>query len=131
MEPFIGEITLCGYNFAPWGWAFCNGQLLPISQHQALFAVIGRTYGGDGFSTFALPDLRDRIVMGVDPDDPDYALGATGGVSTITPPSVVAAAGKDTAEDVAVWKPNAIDNQPQYQKLHFIIALTGIFPSRD
>jgi microcystin-dependent protein len=61
MEPFIAQIMLFGGNFAPRGWAFCDGQLLPISNHQALFSLIGTTYGGDGRTTFALPDLRGRV----------------------------------------------------------------------
>jgi microcystin-dependent protein len=61
MQPFIGEIRMFGGNFAPQGWAFCNGQLLPISENTALFALIGTTYGGDGQSTFALPNLQGRI----------------------------------------------------------------------
>jgi microcystin-dependent protein len=60
-EPFIGQIQLVGFNFAPRGWAFCNGQLLPISQNTALFSLLGTTYGGDGETTFALPDLRGRV----------------------------------------------------------------------
>lgn len=60
-QPFIGEIRMFGGNFAPNGWAFCNGQLLAISQNDALFALIGTTYGGDGQTTFALPDLRSRV----------------------------------------------------------------------
>lgn len=62
--PLLGEIALFGYNFAPRGWAFCEGQLLPISQYSALFSVLGTTYGGDGRTTFALPDLRGRVVIG-------------------------------------------------------------------
>ncbi|MBD2326557.1 tail fiber protein [Alkalinema sp. FACHB-956] len=62
-EPLIGEIRLFGGNFAPQGWAFCHGQLLEITQHRPLFAVIGATYGGDGQTTFALPDLRSRVVV--------------------------------------------------------------------
>ncbi len=58
MDPFIGEIRAFGFNFAPRGWAQCDGQLMPISQNQALFALIGTTYGGDGRTTFALPNLR-------------------------------------------------------------------------
>ena len=61
MDPFIGEIRLVPFNFAPRGWAICAGQLLPINQNQALFALLGTTYGGDGRTTFALPDLRGRI----------------------------------------------------------------------
>lgn len=59
-EPFIGEIKIVSFNFPPRGWAFCNGQLLPINQNQALFSILGTTYGGDGRTTFALPDLRGR-----------------------------------------------------------------------
>lgn len=59
-EPFLGEIRLCSFNFAPKGWALCNGQLLPINQNQALFSILGTTYGGDGRVNFALPDLRGR-----------------------------------------------------------------------
>ena len=62
-QPFIGEIRLVGFNFAPSGWGLCDGSLLPISQYEALFNLIGTTYGGDGQSTFALPDLRSRVPM--------------------------------------------------------------------
>lgn len=62
-DPFIGEIKMFAGNFAPQGYAFCDGQLLPINQHQALFSLLGTTYGGDGRTTFALPDLRGRIPM--------------------------------------------------------------------
>ncbi|SHM88246.1 Microcystin-dependent protein [Duganella sacchari] len=60
-DPFLGEIRIFAFNFAPKNWAFCNGRLLPINQNQALFALLGTTYGGDGRTTFALPDLRDRV----------------------------------------------------------------------
>ncbi len=60
-QPYIGEIRLAGFNFAPQGWAFCNGQLLPISEFDALFALLGTIYGGDGVNTFALPDLQGRV----------------------------------------------------------------------
>ena len=62
-EPFIGEIRCFGFNFAPVGWAFCDGQLLPIAENTALFSILGTTYGGNGQTTFALPDLRDRAPM--------------------------------------------------------------------
>ena len=61
MEPFIGQIQAFGFNFAPRGWALCDGQLLPINQYQALFSLLGTTYGGDGRTTFGLPDLRGRV----------------------------------------------------------------------
>lgn len=62
-EPFLGQISLFSFNFPPKGWAQCNGQLLPINQNQALFSLLGTTYGGDGRSTFALPDLRSRVPL--------------------------------------------------------------------
>lgn len=64
-EAFIGEIRCVAFNFAPRGWALCNGQILPINQNQALFSLLGTTYGGDGRVTFALPDLRGRVPIGV------------------------------------------------------------------
>src|SRR5882757_6729611 len=63
MEPFVGQILMVGFNFAPTGWALCNGQLLSIAQNQALFALLGTYYGGDGRTNFALPDLQGRIPM--------------------------------------------------------------------
>ncbi len=63
-EPFVGEIRSFGFNFAPTGWAQCNGQLLPIAQNTALFSILGTTYGGDGKSTFALPNLSGSLAMG-------------------------------------------------------------------
>jgi microcystin-dependent protein len=85
MEPFIGEIRLVPFNFAPKGWAICAGQLLPINQNQALFALLGTTYGGDGRTTFALPDLRGRVPVGAGQAaaGSDYPLGATGGEETV------------------------------------------------
>ncbi len=80
-DPFLGEIALVPYTFAPQGWAFCNGQILPISQNTALFSLLGTTYGGDGISTFALPDLRGRVPIssGQGPGLSDYTVGQTGG----------------------------------------------------
>ncbi len=65
MEPFIGQIQIFGFNFAPRGWALCDGQLLPISQYSALFSLLGTAFGGDGRTTFALPDLRGRVPVHV------------------------------------------------------------------
>lgn len=65
MEPFLGQVQLFGFNFAPRGWAKCDGQLLAISQYQALFSLLGTMYGGDGRTTFALPDFRGRVPVGV------------------------------------------------------------------
>jgi microcystin-dependent protein len=86
-EPYIGEIRMFGGNFAPSGWAFCNGQQLSISENDALFALLGTTFGGDGQTTFALPDLRGRIPVhaGTNPaTGTAYTLGAAGGVETVT-----------------------------------------------
>lgn len=85
-EPFIAEIRIFAGNFAPRGWAFCNGQLLPISQNTALFSLIGTTYGGDGRSTTALPNLQGRAPMhpGRGPGLTDRRLGERGGVETVT-----------------------------------------------
>ncbi|MGJ8743485.1 phage tail protein [Polaribacter sp.] len=86
MEPFIGQIIMFGGNFAPRSWAFCDGQLLAISQNTALFSILGTTYGGDGRTTFALPDLRGRAAIseGTGPGLPTYRLGQRGGQSTHT-----------------------------------------------
>ncbi|MFT5780266.1 MAG: microcystin-dependent protein [Crocinitomicaceae bacterium] len=65
MEPFLGQIQAFGFNFAPRGWALCQGQILPIAQYNALFSLLGTTFGGDGRSTFGLPDLRSRSIVGV------------------------------------------------------------------
>lgn len=62
-EPFLAEIRMVGFNFPPRGWAFCDGQILPINQNQSLYSLLGTTYGGDGRTTFALPDLRGRVPM--------------------------------------------------------------------
>jgi microcystin-dependent protein len=85
-QPFIGEIVLCGFNFAPIGWARCEAQLMPISGNEALFSLIGTTYGGDGAVTFALPDLRGRVVLhqGQGPGQPNYAIGQAGGQTQTT-----------------------------------------------
>ncbi|MEZ4523294.1 MAG: tail fiber protein [Thermomicrobiales bacterium] len=85
-EPFVAEIRIFAGNFAPRGWAFCDGQLLPISQNTALFSLIGTTYGGDGRSTTALPNLQGRAPMhpGRGPGLTDRRLGQQGGVETVT-----------------------------------------------
>ncbi len=85
-EPYIGEISMFGGNFAPRGWALTDGQLLPISQYTALFSILGTTYGGDGRTTFALPDLRGRVPMhaGSGPGLTPRRLGEKGGVEQVT-----------------------------------------------
>src|SRR6202007_190635 len=80
-QPYVGEIRMFAGNFAPAGWMFCEGQLLPISEYETLFNLIGTTYGGDGQSTFALPDLRGRIPLHF---GNGFTLAETGGVETVT-----------------------------------------------
>ena len=86
MEPFIGQITMFGFNFAPRGWAFCDGQLLPIAQNTALFSLLGTTFGGDGRTTFGLPDLRGRTAIhpGTGPGLSPRRLGERGGQERVT-----------------------------------------------
>ena len=114
-DPFLAEIRMFAGNFAPKGWARCDGQLLPINQHHALFALLGTTYGGNGTTTFALPDLRGRVPMhmGTGPGLGPHPQGEMSGGETVSPasgePSV-----RTTARTV----------------LNFIIALEGVFPSR-
>ena len=85
-DPFVAEIRIFAFNFAPKGWAFCNGQLLPISQNTALFSLLGTTYGGDGKSTFALPDMQGNAPMhpGQGPGLSLHDLGETGGSEFVT-----------------------------------------------
>ncbi|MGD0681343.1 MAG: tail fiber protein [Terracidiphilus sp.] len=86
MDPFLGEIRMVGFNFAPTGWALCNGQTLPISQYTALFSLLGTTYGGNGTTTFNLPDLQGRVPIhqgngsGLSP----YVIGQKGGAENVT-----------------------------------------------
>lgn len=181
-EPFIAQIMMFGGNFAPRGWALCNGQILPIAQNTALFSLLGTTYGGNGQTTFALPDLRSRVPLhpGQGPGLSPYSLGQSGGTETVTllqtqmpahqhpfavptssatanSPSpannllttgVVTVAGNDI--DVVGYRSGvqadgamqpgvtgiAGGSQPHeniqpYLCVNFIIALEGIFPSRN
>ena len=80
-EPFIAEIRIVGFNFAPRGWAFCDGQILPINQNQSLYSLLGTTYGGDGRTSFALPDLRSRTPVH---RGNGHQLGQKGGAETVT-----------------------------------------------
>jgi len=86
MNSFVGAIWSFGFNFAPYGWAQCNGQLLPIAEYQALYSLIGTTYGGDGQSSFGVPDLRGRTPIGVGNGAglPAYVLGQSGGSESVT-----------------------------------------------
>lgn len=84
-EPFLAEIRIVGFNFPPRGWAFCDGQILPIAQNQSLYSLLGTTYGGDGRTSFALPDLRGRTPIHVGTSDGStHLLGQRGGEETHT-----------------------------------------------
>jgi microcystin-dependent protein len=86
MDPFVAEIRIFPFNFAPKGWAFCDGQILPLSQNTALFSLLGTTYGGDGKSNFALPDMQGNAPMhpGQGPGLSLHDLGETGGSDTVS-----------------------------------------------
>jgi microcystin-dependent protein len=186
MDPFIGEIRIFGGNFAPRGWMFCQGQLLSIAQNTALFSLLGTTYGGNGQTTFALPDLRGRVPIGwgQGPGLQNYDIGQQAGVEVTTlavnqlPPhthtfniGTLAIAAASTpgnkqspanavpaAEAIGVtatystanpdisMSPNALTGAPTlastgggqpvsvmqpYLALTYIIAIIGIFPSRN
>lgn len=117
-EGFIGEIKLVGFNFAPRGWADCAGQLLPISQNTALFSLLGTTYGGDGRTTFALPDLRGRVPVGAGQGTGlnNVKQGEKSGIGK-------APAAKSTDESTITPTP--------YLGLRYVIRLQGTFPSRN
>jgi microcystin-dependent protein len=114
--PYIGEVRVFGGNFAPVGWALCDGQLLPIAQYDALFALIGTAYGGDGQTTFALPDLRGRVPLhyGSGPGISTRIIGEAGGSETVTlttdqmpahthPPQALATPGSSSVPSGNVW----------------------------
>lgn len=133
-EPFIAEIRMFGGNFAPRGWAFCDGQLLPINQNDALFSLLGTIYGGDGRTTFRLPDLRGRVPIhaGNGPGLSPRRLGSQGGGennfhSFLPVKGDFVASGSNNAT-TGVSPEN---NMQPYLCINFIIALTGLYPSRS
>lgn len=174
-EPFIAEVVMFAGNFAPRGWAFCQGQVLAIAQNTALFSLLGTTYGGNGQTTFALPDLRGRVPVGTGqgPGLPSMTLGEVAGEPSHTlnvnemPAHTHSAqvgaqsgAGNSTSPSGATWAtsssrdalystsaPNAQmsagvtvgaaggsqphNNMQPYLGMNYIIALEGIYPSRN
>lgn len=132
MEAFIGTILLFAGNFAPRGWALCHGQQLSIQQNAALFSILGTTYGGDGVRTFALPDLRGRVAVGWGggPGLSPCELGERGGAESVTLTGAVAVTGSGEARALpANGMPH--ENRQPYLGMNYIIALEGIFPSRE
>ncbi|MDX6680260.1 MAG: hypothetical protein QOG94_299 [Solirubrobacteraceae bacterium] len=115
-EPFLSEVRIMSFNFAPKGWASCNGQLLPINQNQALFSLLGTTYGGDGRVNFALPDLRGRVPIHV---GSGHTLGERGGEQAHTlsiaelPQHIHAMNGSSTNADVVVPTDNVVAQSSQ------------------
>ncbi len=140
-DPFIGEVAMFAGTFAPRGWAFCDGQLLAIAEHQALFSLLGTTYGGDGRTTFALPDLRGRVPMHVGqsqgPGLSQYTLGQKSGQETSSletgssdAVSLRLAESADPSDKKFQVSKNPNNLQP-YLGVNYIIALQGIYPSRN
>jgi len=160
-QPFIGEIRMFGGNFAPAGWMFCDGSLIPISENDTLFNLIGTTYGGDGQETFALPDLRGRVPIhsGQGPGLSNYTLSENAGVETVTL-SLLASidiGDSPTAQDNVVSQSTSVDlytedvvdanmsanivspvggsqpheNMQPFLTVSFIISMFGIFPQQN
>jgi microcystin-dependent protein len=165
-EPFLAEIKIVGFNFAPRGYAFCDGQILPINQNQSLYSLLGTTYGGDGRVTFGLPDLRGRAPIHTGPIN---RLGTKGGAERHTlsqneipshthqvkatnsdattgdPEGAMWAANSDgtnyasSSRDTTMSSSNLTSagggqahyNMQPYLAIYFVIALQGLFPSRN
>jgi len=134
-EPFLGEIRTFGFNFAPAGWAMCNGQLLSISQNTALFSLLGTTYGGNGVTTFSLPNFQGRVAHGV--GNTSFLGTAAGGevlvastVSNIASLTINRGLSSQTAGTALIAGTGATNRQPTLV-VNFCIALQGIFPSRN
>ena len=136
-EPFLGQISLFGFNFAPRGWATCDGQLMPINQNQALFSLLGTTYGGDGISTFALPDLRGRAGMHLNPSHPLGQLAGSESVTLATAqiPAHTHAANCDDAPGTApapagqVWARDSSGNSEYSTTAGITLAADSIAPA--
>jgi len=139
-EPFYGEISWFAGSYAPRLWAFCDGQILQITEHIALFAVIGCEYGGNCRNTFALPDMRGRVPVGMGhaPGLTNRALGERGGYEEVYVTDVatvrVEPAGEESQTAVSVISSDSQlrhNNMQPYLGINCIIALEGIFPSRN
>ena len=130
----MGEIRMVGFNFAPAGWAFCDGQLMPIPQNQALFSLLGTTYGGDGISTFALPDFRSRgpIHQGQGNGLSQRELGARGGEEASQLPVNRAEIPQSPDNPtILAYTPGGqtVNSMEPFLVVNFIISLNGAFPN--
>ena len=133
-DPFVGEIVPWAGNFAPTGWAFCGGQLLDISQNSALFSLLGTMYGGDGRTTFGLPDLRGRVALGMGqgPGLSNYPQGQKGGPESIPVSSgstFPVEPGERHTTGLKSGESGAYDNRQPYLAISFCISLIGTYPS--
>ena len=143
MDEFLGVVKLFAGTFTPSGWMECDGRLLSIRDHTAVYSLLGTTYGGDGMNTFALPNLRGRVVVGQGqaPGLSPVQLGQTGGVENITLTAkqvgvAPVAVGNDSKLETKVNALTAAAAQPHenrqpYLGLRYIICVQGIYPSRD
>jgi len=131
-DPFLCEIRLFACNFAVHGFAKTEGQILPISQNTAMFSLLGTYYGGNGVSTFALPDLRDKSPIGVGqgPGLPNYDIGQTDNVSTYTPSVVATAATPASPIQAIAFSGVPVNTRAPFLTLNYLIATAGIFPAR-
>jgi microcystin-dependent protein len=130
-NPFLAELRIASFSFAPTGWALANGQLLPINQNQALFALLGTTYGGDGRVNFALPNLQGRLPMHF---GNGFTQGQKGGAENAvfhTAPVPVASSGIGTPQSVPTQPTATGTTLSPFIVLNFIVALQGIFPSQN
>lgn len=130
--PYMAEIRLLSFNFAPRGWASCNGQQLPINQNQALFSLLGTVYGGNGVTTFGLPDLRGRMALHT--NSSGYIQGDKNGAESANLATVATQVGSSVngASVGVAFGPNpTVATMMPYLTLNFAIALVGAFPSRN
>ena len=134
MEEYIGMITLFAGNYEPQYYMFCHGQILPIQRHTALFSILGTTYGGNGTTTFALPDFRTRVLVGAGQGNhlSNVHLGETGGSSTAIVNAILVEPAKAGGQNVSISSAGTGTHsniQPSLG-LNYIICVDGIYPSR-
>lgn len=127
-EPFLSEIRMVGFRFAPRNWAFCDGQILPVAQNQALFALLGTLYGGDGITSFALPDMRGRM-----PLHNGNGINQGAQVAGFAAESITAVKSIEVARQLATTNTtaSALSSDTPYIGINFTIALQGLFPNRN
>jgi microcystin-dependent protein len=132
-EPFLAEIRIVSWNFAAKGWALTNGQTLSIQQNTALFSILGTTYGGNGTSNFVLPNLQGRIPMhaGQGSGLTARTLGSYGGVESVTQQTVPIPQSPASPVTAPIGNQPHLATESPFLVLNFMIALLGIFPSRN